>query len=333
LAEAGFTNTAAELEADSTYAPFLGVNEIELTFGYHWKINKTLSHRIDPLHFRFQIGTFEDPELELLLALLSLLSEQYESFFSLQRMFIYQPQYSLTYDSRLQEVRRHNYFFYGRIAYAGNEVLPRRDELASFASLESQFLQVETDWRYYLMTRKRNTIAARLVANTAIPFGNELILPFFDFYSIGGPNSIRAFGTREVGPGTVDQAQQNLGFLAGLGDIKLESSLEYRLRLGSYFELAAFLEAGNVWLFRPRNEESKETNFQIKDFYKELAAGTGIGLRVNLSSLIIRLDFGIPLSKPWLPEGERWVGNDIQLLSGSWRSENLQWNLAFGYPF
>ena len=73
--------------------------------------------------------------------------------------------------------------------------------------------------------------------------------------------------------------------------------------------------------------------FAFNRFYNELAVGTGVGLRLDASFFVIRLDIGVPLRKPWLEEGNRWVADEINLGSGSWRSENMIFNLAIGYPF
>lgn len=332
LEEAGFSSLAERLKQDSTYSPFIGVQEFEITYGYRWRARPRVIHEFNPLHFRFQNGTFEDNELRRLLLIVDILQDNLERSLNLERMFIFQPEYIFNFDSRRAELKRHNYFFQGRIAYAGNEVLPGKKAGLDLGRLESQFVQLETDSRYFLITGGNHTLAARFVANASIPLGQELILPFFDFYSVGGPNSVRAYATREIGPGTSDPADDTFTLLQGRGDIKLESSVEYRRQLSKYFELAFFLDAGNVWLFENRGDDQKE-KFNFNTFYKELASGTGMGLRVNFSGLVIRLDLAFPLSKPWLDPGQRWVLDDVDFGDPKWRRDNLQWHLAFGYPF
>jgi len=70
-----------------------------------------------------------------------------------------------------------------------------------------------------------------------------------------------------------------------------------------------------------------------KDFLNQLAFGTGIGLRINLTILLLRIDLATPLRKPWLPAGQRWVINQINFANRQWRRQNLVLNLAIGYPF
>jgi outer membrane protein insertion porin family len=69
------------------------------------------------------------------------------------------------------------------------------------------------------------------------------------------------------------------------------------------------------------------------DFLKEIAVATGVGLRYDFTVLLLRLDLGIPIRKPYLPDGERWVLDKIDIGSGDWRSDNLVLNIAIGLPF
>jgi hemolysin activation/secretion protein len=71
----------------------------------------------------------------------------------------------------------------------------------------------------------------------------------------------------------------------------------------------------------------------VNSFYRALALGSGMGLRINLGFFVLRLDVAFPLSKPYLPTGERWVGDQLRFGSGLWRKEHLNWNFSFGLPF
>ena len=73
--------------------------------------------------------------------------------------------------------------------------------------------------------------------------------------------------------------------------------------------------------------------FNLSTFYKEMAVGSGVGFRFDFTFIILRFDVAVPLRKPWLPEGERWVIDQVSLGSSSWRRENIVWNIAIGYPF
>jgi outer membrane protein assembly factor BamA len=115
------------------------------------------------------------------------------------------------------------------------------------------------------------------------------------------------------------------------GDIKLEMNSEYRMKLFSVVRGAIFVDAGNIWLYN-ENKEKPGAKFS-KDFLNELAVGTGVGLRFDLSFLILRTDLAFPLRKPYLPQGNRWVIDQVDFGDRQWRKENLVFNLAIGYPF
>jgi outer membrane protein assembly factor BamA len=106
---------------------------------------------------------------------------------------------------------------------------------------------------------------------------------------------------------------------------------ELRYKFNKIIEGAVFFDAGNIWLYRKDTlQPGGEFN---KNFMSQLAVGTGIGLRLNLTILLLRIDLGMPLREPWLPAGQRWVINQIDFGSRDWRRKNLVLNLAIGYPF
>ncbi|MBF03600.1 MAG: hypothetical protein CMP76_09920 [Flavobacterium sp.] len=94
---------------------------------------------------------------------------------------------------------------------------------------------------------------------------------------------------------------------------------------------AVFVDGGNIWLL---NENPNKPGAQFSNqFLKQLAIGTGVGLRFDFSFLILRTDFAFPLRKPYLPKGQEWVIDEIDFGDRNWRKENLIFNLAIGYPF
>lgn len=159
------------------------------------------------------------------------------------------------------------------------------------------------------------------------------MLPYVKQYFVGGPNSLRAFRARALGPGSYEPPRlgENNFIPDQTGDVKLELNAEYRAKLVSVVHWAAFVDAGNIWL---QNESEDKPGARFgKDFLKELAVGAGLGLRFDFSYLVLRTDFAIPLRIPYLPENERWVFDDINFRDPEWRRNNLVFNLAIGYPF
>ena len=115
------------------------------------------------------------------------------------------------------------------------------------------------------------------------------------------------------------------------GDLKLELNTEWRTQIYKLVKGAVFVDAGNIWLLN-ENAEKPGAKFSGQ-FLNELAVGAGVGLRFDFNFLVLRTDLAFPLRKPYLPKGERWVLRDIDFSSGTWRKENLIFNLAIGYPF
>lgn len=159
------------------------------------------------------------------------------------------------------------------------------------------------------------------------PYGNSSELPFIKQFYAGGNNSIRAFRSRSLGPGTYKDTSRYL--VDQTGDIRVEFNTEYRPHISGPLYGAIFIDAGNIWL---KNTDPLRPGAKFsKDFLKELAVGGGVGIRLDLAIFVIRLDVAIPLRKPW--EQNEWVMNRIKLAERPWRRENIVYNLAIGYPF
>jgi outer membrane protein insertion porin family len=196
----------------------------------------------------------------------------------------------------------------------------------------TQFVKASVDFRYYKNLRKDVTWANRLVLGVGYPYGNSPFLPFSRQYIIGGANSLRGFLPRQLGPGSAQATElQQSTFPQIGGDYKLEMNTELRAPLGGRLKGAVFMDAGNIWM---KDSILYTSAGQLtKNFYKQIAVDAGLGLRVDVSILVIRLDLAIPFCKPWLPEGQRWTFNTMKFGDPDWRKENLIWNFALGYPF
>ena len=195
-----------------------------------------------------------------------------------------------------------------------------------------QFVKADVDFRYARKLGEQSFLVSRIIIGASYPYGNSPFLPFSRHFIIGGANSLRGFAPRHLGPGSaVATETQQSTFPSIGGDYKLELNSEYRFKLLGQLKGALFVDAGNIWmkdtlLFTPKGQLTK-------DFIKEIAIDAGLGVRLDVKILIIRLDLGIPFYKPWLPEGDRWTFSDVDFGSSLWRKDNLVWNLAIGYPF
>lgn len=315
--------------ADSTFAPFVALNNLDANFGYQWFKRIDIRHELNPVELAIQAPNYQYKELQDILAQIQFVQDTGLLRLNLARMLIFKPNYIFLYDSRLKRLKWHNFFYRGKIALSGNKLLTNEGPTEG---REGLFFQTEQDFRYYWKISKKNSIAFRFATSFAVPLRKNAILPFFDLYSVGGPNSIRAYRARQLGPGSLEPSEE-IFFFTGKGDIRWENSLEWRWKITSLLELGTFVDAGNVWLWSGGSSESNLAVFRSGEFLRQLGVGTGLGFRADFDILLIRLDFSFPLTKPWLPEGQRWVGNQIDFGSGGWRRENLIFHFAFGYPF
>ena len=113
-----------------------------------------------------------------------------------------------------------------------------------------------------------------------------------------------------------------------LGDVKLEMNFESRFHLFWVLNGAVFVDVGNVWSFW--NDELEGAEFHLKDFYKDLAVGTGFGLRFDFSFLVVRCDVGVKVREPYT------INNTNSHLIWGNRSLNrddFNLNIGIGYPF
>lgn len=258
---------------------------------------------------------------------------------SIDTQFIIGTNYSITVDPFANSARGTGFFFNGLADVSGNlsglliPTDPKTGKKELFGAPVSQYVKAQTDFRYYLQFSKKARLANRFLVGFGYPYGNSRQLPYIKQFFVGGNNSIRAFRSRSVGPGTFrPKNADSLSFYPDeSGDIKLEMNTELRYAFNNIVRAALFVDAGNIWLYR-RDDSMPGAAF-TKNFMSQLAVGTGIGLRLNFSILLLRLDLGMPLREPWLPAGQRWVFNQIDFGSKEWRRKNLVLNIAIGYPF
>ncbi|MGY0038369.1 BamA/TamA family outer membrane protein [Pedobacter sp. NJ-S-72] len=156
-------------------------------------------------------------------------------------------------------------------------------------------------------------------------------MPFVKQFFAGGTNDIRGFASRSLGPGTYKVAD-TVQFADQSGDIKIMLNTELRFKLVSVLYGALFADAGNVWL-RKEDPSRAGSGFKLKNALDEMAISTGAGLRVDAKIFVIRLDVAFPIRKPYLPEGQRWVLDQVAFGDKGWRKDNLVYNIGIGYPF
>ena len=303
-----------------------------LSFGgnvtYDFRKSRTWKHTITPFQLtfntlmstteRFDSITATNPSLAL----------------SLGDQFIPSMNYTFTYDNaRLK--RDYQLWWENSITSAGNVTSLLYAALGKDFSEKNkkllgtpfaQFMKFTSEIRTLFKVGEKQHIAARLMGGVLWSYGNQTIAPYSEQFYIGGANSLRAFTVRSLGPGTYNPGKNTkYGYLDQTGDIKLEANVEYRFPIFGELYGATFLDAGNVWLMR-KDESRPGGELTLKNFAKSIALNTGVGVRYDLTFLVIRLDMGIALHVPY-ETGKSGYYNIPKFKDG------LGLHFAIGYPF
>ena len=201
-----------------------------------------------------------------------------------------------------------------------------KDYYEIFGIRYSQYVRADVNLSHTEDLGHKMALAGRLFAGVGYTYGNSKgrSIPFDRMFYCGGANSMRGWVPRTLGPGGVEGVNNSL-YPAQVGDMRLEANLEFRFPVWSIFYGALFFDAGNVWYLRQSEAASPEEVFRINDFYKQLGFNTGLGLRIDATFVILRIDLGLQLHNPGNPVGERWI-HDFK-----WK--NMALNFGVGYPF
>ena len=195
-----------------------------------------------------------------------------------------------------------------------------------FSQPFEQYARFDADWSYSRYLTDRSRLALHLAGGVAVPYGNSSVMPFEKRYYAGGANSVRGWSVRQLGPGRYQGARGGaLDYFNQCGDVRFDASAELRSRLVWNFEFAAFIDAGNIWTLR--SYSSQPGGGLTADFYRQLAAAWGIGLRLVTDFVVLRLDLGLKAYDPAASGREAW--RIRQPLSG----HNRTLHFAVGYPF
>jgi outer membrane protein assembly factor BamA len=255
--------------------------------------------------------------------------------YNFNNQFIVSSGYSYSFNSYNPQYRQRNTHSLrisvesaGNVLYAASSLL-RTDKgddghYKLFGIDYSQYLKGDFDFSKGIVVDERNRLAFHLGVGLAYPYGNAERIPFERRYFSGGANSVRGWSVRSLGPGgmQIDSAS----FATQAGDIRLDVNLEYRTKLFWKFELATFVDAGNIWTIRSYPDQQGGT-FDFREFYKEIAFSYGIGLRLDFDFFLIRFDTGFKAYDPQAKGSRRWA-----ITNPNFRN-NFAWHFAVGYPF
>ncbi len=298
-------------------------------FGYIFKENIYTEHQLNLFSLNYVKPSNIDPGFQ------QVLDKNITLRRSIEKQFIIGTSYNFNYNSQAQPNRRlNNFYFNANIDLSGNLLglitganLDKGKEVHLFNTPFSQYVRLEADFRHYLRLGQYSTLASRITGGVGYAWGNSGAMPFVKEFFAGGTNDIKAFRSRNLGPGSYYSGGRGSSvYLPDQpGDVKLEGNAEYRAKLFSIVRWTLFADAGNIWTLK--GDTSRPGSGFSGSFMKDIAVGMGTGLRFDLSILVLRIDFAVPVRQPWLPDGSKWVFGNVKDIS------KYVLNLAIGYPF
>ncbi|MGE4568465.1 MAG: BamA/TamA family outer membrane protein [Bacteroidales bacterium] len=305
---------------------------IEGGLTYEWRFTADALHAFTPVRLSysrishtsesFRQASIDNPSIAL----------------SFKNQFIPSLQYSYTLDQTNRRRLTNRLYWQARFTSAGNLLNGAQRLLGAsqkndnnqytlFGDPYTQFLKLSSDLRFYRRLSTTSLLVARLFAGVGFSYGNSRVMPYSEQFYSAGPNSIRGFVIRSIGPGSFHPAGDNSrAYLDQTGDFKLEMNLEYRFRMSSGLNGAIFADAGNIFLLR--NDANRPgATLTLRELGKAVAVSTGFGLRYDITYLVLRGDIGVPLHAPYRVEGNSSYFNVPNFLKG------LVYHITIGYPF
>lgn len=321
-----YTNwTRFSISADLMNRPgFFKMAQLSTAMTWEWHANRYSSHVLTPFRLTYNKVISSSVEFDSAMVDNPALAQSFLD------VFVPKIEYTYTYDRQLNS--RDHINFTAAVAEAGNvfsgvwSIFKSKGTKELFGTPFSQFVkgQAQVVW-----TRKlgiAGELATRALVGAVHAYGNMDEVPYREQFYVGGSNSVRAFPVRTVGPGSYHpDSVDRYSYFDQTGTFKFEANAEYRFPILGYFKGAVFLDAGNIWLLKD-DEHRPGGMLKMKNFFNELAVGTGLGLRFDMSMLVVRADLGIGIHAPY-DTGKRGYFNIPSFKKG------FAFHLAIGYPF
>lgn len=313
-------------------AGYYGLNTISFGMSYDYQPTEYTTHSlkvlgIDYTHLANTTSVFDN-----------ILANNPSLSLSLSSQLIPSIGYTYTWTKKLGRKERNTLWIRSSISEAGNITKGLfmiggskwGDTQRILGVPYAQFAKLTSELRYNHYIDRNQSLATRVSLGAIYSYGNMSRAPYIEQFFVGGASSIRAFTVRSLGPGAFrNQSNSPYTFMDHVGELKFEANAEFRRKLTRDLELAFFLDMGNVWLLREDAERPRGAITELRslgDFLNQIAVGTGLGLRYDLSYLLIRLDAGIGLHLPYETERKGWYNVPSF-------SKGFGLHLAIGYPF
>lgn len=295
---------------------------------YNWLTKDKINHSVTLIDLNYVYLPFISDNFKETINN-SLLKYSYEDH------FIMSAGYGISFTNKKSESNTNFYSVRTSAEIAGNllygishGINSNKDENGSYLLGNipfAQYAKADFDFSFTHIVDKKNSMVYHVGLGVGVPYLNSTILPFEKRYYGGGANSVRGWSARSLGPGSYN-AGTTIDYMKQSGDIKLDLNLEYRTKLVWLLELAAFIDAGNIWTLKDEGQVGGQ--FKFDKFYEQIALGYGIGIRLNFDYFVIRLDWGLKAFDPSRGDGERW-----RFVPGWNILKDTALHFAVGYPF
>ncbi|MBP8777291.1 MAG: BamA/TamA family outer membrane protein [Bacteroidaceae bacterium] len=311
-----------------TRANYFRMLSFESSITYNYQSSRVVKHSFSPISLTFNVIRASTAKFDSIRAANKALA------LSLENRFIPAMRYTFTYDDTSIKRRRNHVWWQTNVVSAGNltSLIYKafgksfEDKQNFFGCEFAQFVKLTSELRYNLKVSSSENVVFRFLAGAIQSYGNSTVAPYSEQLYIGGANSLRAFTVRSVGPGSYSPNIDNeYSYLDQTGELKMEANIEYRKHLFGSLNGAVFVDAGNIWLLREDQDRPGGT-FALSRLGKDIALGTGIGLRYDLDFLVLRFDCGYALHAPY-ETGYSGYFNVPKF------KDAVALHLAIGYPF
>ena len=316
-------------------------NTVNTSMSYIWQVEDEAQYTFTPFDASY---IFSDPLESFKEDLIATGNQSLIALFN--PSFVVFSSFSARFNHGNYGVGNNNSHFIQTSLESGGNLLNAFNNLPAFQDLENyKYLKATFEFRQNIKLTSRSSFAYKAKVGAAYSYGDNGSLPYEKYFFAGGSNSIRAWQPRRLGPGAYAQidSTETSGIALDYktertGDILLETSAEFRSSLVGFIDYALFIDAGNMWLWNSpklKGDAFGEDNgsFKLNEVTRELAVGSGFGLRFDFSFLVLRLDLAYKIVDPGYPKGERFLLNDYKL-NDLWDFRNhASLNIGIGYPF
>jgi outer membrane protein assembly factor BamA len=302
------------------------------SYGYIWKNSIRNEHELTLININYVQPTHITDTFQLALDTNVALRR------SIEKQFILGSIYNYNFNSLAKpNTNNNNFYFNGNVDVSGNLLglitganVNKGPQKEVFKTPFSQYVRLEADFRHYLkLGTPFRSVNTRLLGGVGLAYGNNTTMPFIKEFFAGGVSDMRGFRARTLGPGSYYAGNPRDTFVFDQpGDVKMLMTLEYRDKLFSIVRWALFADAGNIWTLK--EDTSRPGSKFNSNFLNQVAIDAGLGLRFDISILVLRLDIAFPVRVPYSLPGGKYT---VDFGSSEWRKNNIVWNLAIGYPF